>query len=90
MTKLADVLAPLVELVVKQVLMIVLPKLKEKDPVAYKTALVSLYGPIDVYVEELAEQTPSELDDAVVRALMGAIEDSAAADGIELPNLDDD
>lgn len=85
-----DILAPLVKLVVKQLLDIVLPKIKEADPKAYKVVITSLYGPIDVYLEDFVETTPTEIDDALVSALLEGLEDAAARDGIELPNLDDD
>ena len=86
-----DVIAPLVELVVKEIFKgVIFPKLKSSNPEAYQVVLTSLYSPIDVYLEAAVQRTETPIDDAVVSGLMTAIEDAAAADGIVLPNLDED
>lgn len=55
-----------------------------------KNICVTLYVPIDTELEKLTQQSKNKIDDAVVGALKGAIEAVAAADGFELPNLDND
>jgi hypothetical protein len=86
-----DAIAPLLKPILKQVFKdYVLQAVKDANPDAYKVALSSIYGPVDVYVENLAEKTETILDDTVVDALMESIEEAAAADNITLPNLDND
>lgn len=83
----APLLTPLVQGIVKDVL---LAKLKEADEKAYKTVLASVYPAIDVYAETEAQKTATVIDDAVVKGFKLAFEAAAGADGVALPNLDDD
>jgi hypothetical protein len=86
-----NTLAPLIELVIREFMeKFLLPALKKADERAFRTVLVALYGPIDVYVEELVEKTETKVDDALVSGMMTAIENVAAENGVELPNLDED
>lgn len=84
-----EIFAPLVKMVLKSVLLdMALPALKAKDPKAYAVALAAIYGPIDVYLEEIVHKTDTKIDDAVVEALMESIEEAARKDGIPLPDID--
>lgn len=64
--------------------------LKAKDEKAYKTVLVSLYPVIDVELEDITDKTKTEADDLLVDAIKEAMEESAAANNVTLPNLDSD
>lgn len=77
-----------IETVATAKLVELLNTLKTKNPEAHKTALVALYPVVDVHLEGLVDKTKTKVDDAVVHALKAAIEQSAEAAGIELPNLD--
>lgn len=89
--KIVDVIAPLLTpLVMGIVKDVLLAKLKDADDRAYRTVLASAYPAIDVYAETEAQKTASKLDDAVVSGFKQAFEGAAGADGIQLPNLDDD
>jgi hypothetical protein len=55
-----------------------------------KNICVTLYVPIDTELERLTTESKNKIDDAVVGALKTSIEAVAAADGFELPNLDQD
>jgi hypothetical protein len=59
-----------------------------KHPEAHKTLMVSLYPIIDVRLENLTTESKTKFDNPFSTALKLAIETSAAANGIELPNLD--
>lgn len=67
-----------------------LEKAYADDPVLVKTATVSLYPLIDVYVEKFAEQTETKLDDKAVDEVLETIEKFANNHAIQLPNLDAD
>lgn len=87
---LSDLLAPIVKILVKEVLDFAWGKVNEQDPIALKTALVAIYGPTDVYLEDMVEKTETEIDDSIVQALMESAEDAAELYEFELPQLDDD
>jgi len=55
-----------------------------------KNICATLYVPIDTELERLTTESKNKIDDAVVGALKASIEAVAAADGFELPNLDND
>ena len=82
--------APALEIVVATKLAEILDELAAKNPEAHKTLCTSLYGPIDVHLEGLVSKTKTKIDDSVVNGFKTAIEDSAAAAGVELPQLDED
>jgi len=82
--------SPALEIVVAAKLQEILDDLAIKQPEAHKTVCTSLYGPIDVHLEGLTAKSKTKIDDAVVNGIKAAIEGSAAAAGIELPNLDQD
>ena len=82
--------APALEIVVATKLQEILDDLAAKEPEAHKTLVTSLYGPIDVHLEGLTARSKTKIDDAVVNGFKAAIEASAEAAGIELPNLDED
>jgi hypothetical protein len=67
-----------------------LAALKLKDEKAYKTVLVSLYPVIDVQLEDVTDKTKTKADDVIVDGIKEAMEESAAANGVVLPNLDND
>jgi len=69
-------------------LLAALTALKAKDEKAYRTVLVSLYPVIDVQLEDITDKTKTKADDVIVDGLKEAMEGSAAASGITLPNLD--
>lgn len=68
----------------------VLAALKAKDEKAYRTTLASLYPIIDVQLEDITDKTKTKADDVLVDAFKEALEESAAANGVTLPNLDND
>lgn len=86
----ASAVAPVLKSVGQDKLVEVLDKLHEKNPEIHKTVLTSLYGPIDVHLEDLTDESKNPVDDAVVDALKGAIETSAVKYGVSLQNLDND
>lgn len=71
-------------------LLAALAALKLKDEKAYRTALVGLYPVIDVQLEDVTDKTKTKADDVLVDAIKEAMEESAAANGVTLPNLDQD
>jgi len=50
----------------------------------------ALYVPIDTQLEKLTTASKNHIDDAMVSALKGALEDVAANDGFTLVNADND
>jgi len=85
-----NMLAPIVRKVAKDVLKAFLVRAFEKTPTEAHIIMLAVYPGVDVYLEDLVEKTDTELDNAVVAALMEAMEEVAAEEGFELPNLDDD
>jgi len=69
-------------------LLAALAALKVKDPKAYATVVTSLYPVIDVQLEDITDKTKTKADDVIVDALKETLEESAAANGIVLANLD--
>lgn len=74
----------------KERLMAALLALSVKDPKAFKTVLVSLYPVIDVQLEDITDKTKTKADDVIVDAIKEAMEETATAHNIILPNLDAD
>jgi hypothetical protein len=74
----------------KERLIAALAALKAKDEKAYKTVLTSLYPVVDVQLEDITDKTKTKADDILVDGLKEAMEESAAANGVTLPNLDSD
>jgi hypothetical protein len=75
---------------IKERLIAALSALKAKDEKAYKTVLVGLYPVIDVQLEDITDKTKTQADDVIVDGMKEAMEESAAANSIILPNLDND
>lgn len=71
-------------------LVVLLDKFQEKKPREYKASLIAIYPVIDMHLEDLVTETKTKIDDAFVKALKGAIEESAAKHGVALSNLDND
>lgn len=61
-----------------------LQELHDKDPDGYKSAI---YGGISFVtgISKLTTRTKTKIDDAFVNAIKDAVETSAAANGLELP-----
>lgn len=85
-----EMFAPIIELAVKQGVGIALVKFKEKSEEAAKLAVVELYPPVDILIENLVVKTETKIDDATVAGLKKALEEYAAVNGFELQNLDED
>ena len=65
-------------------------KLHDSHPASFKRVLETLYPIIDVELEKYAAETANKVDDEVVADLKEVCEKLAAANGITLPNLDND
>lgn len=87
---LINTLSPTLETVIAAKLGEILDDLAVKEPEVHKTICTSLYGPVDVHLEGLTKKSKTKIDDAVVNGIKSAIENSADAAGVELPNLDTD
>jgi hypothetical protein len=74
----------------KEQLVNLLDKFQEKKPREFKASIIALYPVIDMHLEDLVTETKTKIDDALVIALKGAIEESAAKHGVVLSNLDND
>jgi len=83
-------LAPIIKLLIREVLGIVLQDFIEKNPEDAKLVMFSTYPGIDVKLQKLVKDTETDLDDAVVDGTLEAFEAVAKKNGFELPNLDDD
>lgn len=84
-----NALSTFLEPAVAEVFGEILEKLRASDPVAHKTVVTALYGPVDVQLENLAKKSRTKIDDAVVLGIKGAVEFSADAGEITLQNLDE-
>lgn len=64
----------------------VLQSLHDKDPQGYKSAI---FGGLSFVtgISKLTDKTKTKIDDALVNAIREAIEISAEANGIKLPEL---
>lgn len=80
---------PFIEKQGKAAFVNLLQDMHDAHPTEYKQALVGLYPVIDVQLEDYVKSTPSKVDDRVVADLKAALEESAAANSITLPNLDE-
>ena len=90
MNNLIELLAPLVEMVIYNVLKNLFTTFVHAQPLHAKVMLASIYPGIDGELELLVEGTPTKLDDAAVKAIKRAIEDVAAECGLVLSNVDSD
>ncbi len=79
-----------IKTLVKERMIAALSALKAKDEKAYKTVLTSLYPVVDVQLEDITDKTKTKADDLIVDALKESMEESATANGVTLPNLDND
>jgi hypothetical protein len=86
----ASAVVPILANVGKDKLVEVLDKLKEQNESTYKTTIISLYPIVDLQLEGVTDKTKTNIDDLFVDALKGAIEESAAKNGLVLQNLDQD
>jgi hypothetical protein len=66
----------------------ILEKLRASNPENHKLVVTSLYGPVDVHLENLAKKSKTKIDDSVVLGLKEAIEFSADQGGVVLDNID--
>ena len=85
-----DQIAPIIKLVIKEVIKLLFTNFLKKEPVHGKVAIVSLYPIIDVELEPLTEKTLTEYDDAIVDGVKEGLEEVAQEHGIVLPELDED
>lgn len=74
----------------QQQLVLLFDKLYEKNAETYKTTMIALYPIVDVQLEGLTAKSKTKIDDSIVLALKGAIEESAAKYLLTLSNLDQD
>lgn len=88
--QLINTLAPVLTGLTAEHLGAIFTILGNKDKKALKTVLTSMYGPIDVHLEDLAKKSKTKIDDAAVQGILSAIELAAAEFEIELKNLDND
>ena len=88
--QLLNTLAPVLTAVATDQLTNLFRSLGNKDKKALQTVLTSLYGPIDVHLEDLAKKSRTRIDDSVIQGILSAIEISALEFEIELRNLDKD
>ena len=90
-SKIIDIIAPFLKPIIEAVLKIyVFEPLYEKDVKLHNLVVTELYPPVDVYLEEAAKKTESDVDDYAVEAVKVTLEERAKIAGIELPNLDED
>ena len=81
-------LLPLIETTGAVELLKLLQGLHDAHPASYKTAIVAIYPVIDVQVEDYVKTTKTTIDDEIIAKLKGVLEQSAAVNGVILPNLD--
>lgn len=62
----------------------------DENPKVYAEILNGLYPVIDVQLEDYVKGTDTTIDDDLVATLKKVIEESAAANGLVLVNLDND
>lgn len=88
MSKFTDLLvaalAPAIETIATEKLLELFVKLKEHDADGYAATLKSLHIGV-VQLQKLTDGTKTKIDDAVVDALLSAIETSAEENGVILP-----
>ena len=84
------IIAPIVKMILSEVIKYAFGEFLKKDATNAKVAIVSLYPPIDVSLQNITSKTPSEIDNAVVDGIKEGIEYVANVNDIELPNLDND
>jgi hypothetical protein len=65
-----------------------LQDMHDAHPLWYNQTLVGAYPLIDVQLEDFVKTTGTKIDDELVALLKKVLEESAAANSIELPNLD--
>lgn len=85
---LVQAVLPVVQSVGQQKLVELLQGIHTKKPDVYAQLLVELYPLIDIQLEGFTQDTTTKIDDSFVLAFKGAIEMSAASNGVALPNLD--
>jgi len=88
--KLLELLAPVIGMVLKQVLTPLLTGLMTRQPTHGAVALATLYPIIDAELEPLTEKTDTALDNSALSAVKKVIEDVAKQFGVELSNVDGD
>ncbi|MFX0181982.1 MAG: hypothetical protein ACFE95_02770 [Candidatus Hodarchaeota archaeon] len=89
-TRIDDIIAPLVKIIVTQVTYMLMKELNDKSPSDAELVAYELYPITDVKLEEMVGKTDTPIDDAVVDGVLEGLEQIADEEGWELPNLDDD
>lgn len=79
---------PLVENAGQVALVAMLQGLCDAHKDSYVQLITGVYPLIDVQLEDYAKSTSTKVDDEVVTKLKNAMEQSALANGVTLPNLD--
>jgi len=89
-TKIDDIIAPLVKIVVTQVTYMLMKELHDKKPEDAELVAYELYPIIDVKLETLVGKSDTPIDNAVVEGVMEGLEQIAKEVSWKLPNLDED
>jgi hypothetical protein len=87
---LLDLIAPIIELAVRQAVLLLLNEFAKRNPEDARLTAFELYPIADTKLEPIAEKTATKLDDAGVHGMMRGMEDYAKNNNFTLPNLDDD
>ena len=83
-------LAPVIKLILNEVIRLVFAEFYAKNPEDAKLVAVSLYPTIDTKLEDVVEKSDTELDDAAVEGIKNGLEAFAQDVGLDLPNIDED
>lgn len=87
-TAILNALAAPLQMLITTLFMDMLEKLRAKDPQAHKTVVLALYRPVGQHLHDLSLKSKTSIDDAVVDGLTAAIEGSAEAGEVTLPELE--
>ena len=88
MNAILEGLAPVIKLVLNEVIKIMFREFYAKDPMNAKLVAVELYPILDVKLENIVGDTETILDDAAVAGVMEGIEVFAREANFDLPDLD--
>jgi len=92
-SKLGEILAgaflPVIGSVGQAHLVDILAQVKEKNEEGYKSILQGVYPPLKRILVPVVKGTKTKFDDTLVDAIVGAIEESAEANGVALPDVSD-
>jgi len=81
-------LLPLIEKLAANELVSLLQEWHDGHPATYTQFLLAFYPVIDIQLENYVQSTGKKVPIEIVQKLKGALEKSAAANGLTLPNLD--